>query len=155
MPIDRDLIGRDYPAPTPFEVGREHVRSFARAIGDDSPAYVDPAAARALGHPDAIAPPTFLTVLGFRDADSGPLADPALGLDWSRVVHGEQAFALHRPVVVGDVLRSVQRVADVRTVGRNEVLVLTTTVSDASGSPVAELTSTLVSRGTAGPRTGN
>ena len=155
MPIDRGRIGREYPSPTPFEVGREHVRSFARAMDDPTAAYLDPEAARALGHPDAVAPPTFLTVLGFRDAGSGPLADPGLGLDWSRVVHGEQAFALSRPVVVGDVLHSVQRVADVRTVGRNEVLVLVTSVTDASGEPVAELTSTLVSRGTAPPRAGS
>ena len=152
MAVDRAFIGREYPAPVPFEVGREHVRRFAEAIGDLQPAYVDPEAARALGHPDVIAPPTFLTVLNFRYADSGPLADPALGLDYSLVVHGEQSFDLARPVVVGDVLSSVQRVDDIRDAGRNEVLVTVTEVTDADGAPVATLRSTLVSRGTAAPR---
>ncbi len=152
MAVNREFVGREYPAPVPFEVGREHVRRFAEAIGDPHPAYVDPEAARALGHPDVVAPPTFLTVLNFRYADTGPLADPALGLDYSLVVHGEQSFELHRPVVAGDVLSSVQRVDDIRDAGRNEVLTTVTDVTDASGAPVATLRSTIVSRGTAAPR---
>ena len=152
MALNRSFVGREYPAPEPYEVGREHIRSFAEAIGDLSPAYLDPQAARALGHPDVIAPPTFLTVLNFRFAAHGPVADPDLGLDYSLVVHGEQSFELHRPVVAGDVLTSVQRVDEIREAGRNELLVSVTEVTDAAGEPVATLRSTLVSRGTAAPR---
>ena len=152
MAVDRGFIGREYPAPQTYEVGREHVRRFAEAIGDLAPAYLDPEAARALGHPDVVAPPTFLTVLNFRFADSGPLADAALGLDYSLVVHGEQSFELHRPVGAGDVLSSVQRVDDIRDVGRNEMIAIVTEVTDSRGEPVATLRSTLVSRGTAAPK---
>ena len=152
MAVNRDYIGREYPAPTTYEVGREHIRRFADAIGDQHPAYRDPEAARALGHPDVIAPPTFLTVLNFRFAAHGPVADPDLGLDYSLVVHGEQSFELHRPVVAGDVLTSVQRVDEIKEAGRNELLVSVTDVTDAAGEPVATLRSTLVSRGTAAPR---
>jgi acyl dehydratase len=66
--LNRDFIGREYPASSTYEVGREHIRRFAEAVGDTSPACTDPEAARALGHPDVIAPPTFLTVLNFRFA---------------------------------------------------------------------------------------
>ncbi len=149
MPVNRDRIGREYPASGTYEVGREHVRRFAEAIGDLHPAYLDPAAARALGHPDVIAPPTFLTVLNFRFAGDGPVADPGLGLDYSLVVHGEQSFELHRPVVVGDVLTSVQRIEDIRDAGRNELISTVTEVTAADGSAVATLRSTLVSRGSA------
>ncbi len=152
MAVDRGYIGREYPASSTYEVGREHVRRFAEAIGDTSPACVDPAAARALGHRDVVAPPTFLTVLNFRFAAEGPVADPGLGLDYSRVVHGEQEFVLHRPVVAGDVLRSVQRVEDVRDAGRNELITTVTEVTGADGEPVATLRSTIVSRGTAAPK---
>lgn len=152
MAVNRAFIGREFPAPETYEVGREHIRRFAEAIGDLSPAYLDPAAARALGHPDVIAPPTFLTVLNFRFVAAGPVADPELGLDYSLVVHGEQSFELHRPVVAGDVLSSVQRVDDVRDAGRNELISTVTEVTDAQGEPVATLRSTLVSRGTAAPR---
>ena len=149
MPLNRDVIGRQYPAPTTYEVGREAIRRFAEAIGDDSPAYTDPAAARALGHPDVIAPPTFLTVLNFRFATSGPVADPELGLDYSRVVHGEQSFELHRPVRAGDVLTCVLTVEDIRDAGRNELIVSRTDVTDATGARVATVRGTTVSRGTA------
>jgi acyl dehydratase len=149
VPVNRDFIGRQYPAPSTYEVGREHIRSFARAIGDENPVYADPDAARALGHPDVIAPPTFLTVLNFRFALEGPVADPALGLDYSLVVHGEQSFELHRPVRAGDVLTSVARVDDIKDAGRNELITTVTEVTAADGEKVATLRGTIVSRGTA------
>ena len=152
MPLNRDFIGQEFPASATFEVGREHIRRFAEAIGDLNPAYLDPEAARALGHADVIAPPTFLTVLNFRFAAEGPVTDPALGLDYSLVVHGEQGFELHRPVRAGDVLSSVQRVDDIKDAGRNELLLTSTEVTDATGERVATLRSTLVSRGTAAPK---
>ena len=152
MPLNRSYLGREYPPPEPYEVGREHVRRFAEAIGDLSPAYLDPEAARALGHHDVIAPPPFLTVLNFRFAAHGPVADPDLGLAYSRVVHGEQSFELHRPVVAGDVLTSVQRVDEIKEAGRNELMLTVMEVTDARGEPVATLRGTLVSRGTAAPR---
>jgi len=149
VPVNRDFIGRQYPASSTYEVGREHIRRFAQAIGDTSPACTDPAAARALGHPDVIAPPTFLTVLNFRFATDGPVADPELGLDYSLVVHGEQSFELHRPVRAGDVLSSVQRVADIKDAGRNELISMVTEVTAADGEKVATVRGTIVSRGTA------
>ena len=154
MPINREFIGRDYPASGTFEVGREHIRSFAVAIGDPNPAYVDPAAACALGHPDVIAPPTFLTTLGFRFDRDSPVADPALGLDYSLVVHGEQHFELHRPVHAGDVLSSTQRVEQIKDVGRNELMVMVTEVTAADGEKVATTRMSIVSRGTAAKKQG-
>ena len=149
--MNRDFVGREYPASAPYEVGREHLRSFAVAINDPNPVYVDVDAARAAGHRDVVAPPTFLTVLGFRFAMESPVVDPDLGLDYSLVVHGEQSFELHRPIIAGDVLDAVTRVESIRDAGRNELL---TTVVDVTcgGEPVATLRGTLVSRGTAAPR---
>ena len=45
MPVNRAFIGREYPASSSYEVGREHIRRFAEAIGDHNPAYTDVAAA--------------------------------------------------------------------------------------------------------------
>ncbi len=149
MPLNRDFVGREYAASGTFEVGREHIRQFADAIEDPNPVYRDPAAARAAGHDDVIAPPTFLTVLGFRFGMDSPIVDPALGLDYALVVHGEQRFALHRPVRAGDILSSVSRVDGIRDAGRNELMTMVTEVTGAAGDRVATLTSTLVSRGTA------
>ena len=153
MPMNRDFVGREYPASATYEVGREHVRQFADAIGDPDPLYRDVEAARAAGYPDVVAPPTFLTTLSFRFAAESPIADPELGLDYSLVVHGEQSFVLSRPVHVGDVLTAVSRVEEIRDVGRNELLSVVTDVTDAAGQQVATLRSALISRGTAAPRT--
>jgi acyl dehydratase len=154
MPVNREFVGRSYDANEVYEVAREKIRQFADAIGDPNPAFRDPAAARALGHPDVIAPPTFLTVLGFRFPAAGPVLDPDFGLDYSRVVHGEQRYELHRPVYAGDRLRSRLTVEDIRDAGRNELVVLRTDVTSEAGEPVATGRSTIVSRGTAAPRGG-
>ena len=105
MPLDQSFVGRTYPPTTPYHVGREKIREFADAIGAPDPAYRDATAAQALGHRDVIAPPTFPVVL---TAAAGQVIidDPALGIDYSRVVHGDQRFSYTRPVY-GDELRCV------------------------------------------------
>jgi hypothetical protein len=90
----------------PYEVGIEHVREFASAIGDTKPLYRDRAAARAAGHPDVLAPPTFPFVLAFR-ATRQVIEDPELAIDYSRVVHGEQASST--PGRFAQVIASLQR----------------------------------------------
>ena len=92
MALNPAFIGKTYPPSQPYLVGREKVREFAVAIGDSNPAYHDVAAARALGHDDVLAPPTFPFVLSMK-AMAVAMFDPELGLDYSRVVHGEQRFA--------------------------------------------------------------
>jgi acyl dehydratase len=154
MALNRELVGREYPAPGTFEVSREMIRRFAEAIGDTNPAYVDPSAAKDLGHDDIVAPPTFLTVLGFRFGLDGPVADPELNLDYSLVVHGEQRFVHHRPVKPGDVLAVTTSITDIRDAGRNELMTTKAAVTTTDGEPVSDLYSTLVSRGTAAAKEG-
>ena len=150
-PLNRDHIGRSTTSTEPFEVTRGDVRRFATAIGDTNPAYHDVAAAQALGHPDLVAPPTFLITLGMSTAES-LIMDPELGLDYSMVVHGEQRFVLHRPVRAGDQLDTETRLDAMRDAGRNELLSIVTEVHCA-GEHVATAINTIVSRGTAAPRT--
>ena len=149
MPLNRDFVGREYAADDTYEVSRELIRRFAQAIGDAHPAYTDVEAAKALGYPDVIAPPTFLTVLGFRFSGTGAMSDPALGLNYAMVVHGEQRFVHHRPVRAGDVLSVTSSVVDIRDAGRNELMTTKMAISTSDGEPVADAYSTIVSRGTA------
>ena len=150
MPLNRDFIGRSARSTEPFEVTRNDIRRFARAIGDTNPAYHDVEAAKALGHPDLVAPPTFLITAGSggNDAGGGFFQDPALGLVFAMVVHGEERFEFHRPVYAGDVLDTEVTIADMVDKGRNELMTLVTTVT-CQGEPVATVTNTIVSRGTA------
>jgi acyl dehydratase len=153
MPLNRSLVGRVYPGSAEFEVSREVIRRFVEATGDSNPLYLDPGAARAAGHVDVVAPPTFLTVLTHRFHDEGPAVDPELGLDYSVVVHGEQRFVHHRAVVAGDRLTITVTIDDVRPAGANELVATTTRVIDAAGAPVADVGTTFVSRGTAAGET--
>jgi acyl dehydratase len=149
MPLNRAFIGRSSTTSEPFEVTRNDIRRFADAIGDPNPAYRDRQAAQALGHPDVVAPPTFLIVATTGGGGgAGFIHDPDLGLRFEMVVHGEQRFELHRPVCAGDVLETVTRIADIRDAGRNELMTLVAEVS-CGGERVATVSNTIVSRGTA------
>ena len=148
MALDQSFVGKQYPPTEPYEVGREKIREFADAIGDAHPAYREAAAAQALGHPDVIAPPTFPIVLSMRAA-AQVVEDPALGLDYSRVVHGEQRFAYTRPVRAGDVLTVVVSVDAIRSAAGNDLVTTRGEVSTVGGDHVVTAYSTLVARGTA------
>ena len=58
MTINPDLQGRSYPAQEVYDVGREKIREFARAVKATHPAHFELDAAKALGHGDLVAPPT-------------------------------------------------------------------------------------------------
>ncbi|HEY3006914.1 MAG TPA: MaoC family dehydratase N-terminal domain-containing protein [Micromonosporaceae bacterium] len=146
MPLDPSFVGRTYPPTAPYRVGREKIREFAAAIGATDAAYHDPDAARALGHPDVVAPPTF-PVLLWISASRQLVEDPALGLDYSRVVHGDQRFAYARPVVAGDELVCVHSVEEVTSRGGHDFLTTRTEVSTTAGEPVVTVWSKLVARG--------
>jgi acyl dehydratase len=146
MPIDPSFVGRSYPPTEPYEVGVEKIREFADAIGDPNPAYRDRDAARALGHPDVVAPPTFPFVITFR-ASRAVTEDPDLGIDYSRVVHGEQRFVYVRPVRAGDSLTATVTLESIRSAGGHDMVTSRSDVSTTDGEPVVTAYATLVVRG--------
>ncbi|MFI7540169.1 MaoC family dehydratase N-terminal domain-containing protein [Actinoplanes sp. NPDC049599] len=146
MPLDSSFVGRSWPATPPYLVGREKIREFAAAIGATDPEYHDPEAARAAGYPDVVAPPTFPVVVTMA-ASRQIVADPALGLDYSRVVHGDQKFAYTRPVVAGDSLVCVNTVDEITSRGGHDFLTTRTEVTTEAGEPVVTVWSKLVQRG--------
>ncbi|WP_329560271.1 MaoC family dehydratase N-terminal domain-containing protein [Streptomyces uncialis] len=145
MALDQSFVGRSYPPIEPYEVGREKIREFAEAVGDPNPAYLDPAAARALGHADVIAPPTFVFAITFKAAEQ-VIQDPQLGLDYSRVVHGDQKFAYKRPVRAGDRLSVTSTIEGVKSLAGNDILDIRGEVHDAAGEHVVTAWTKLVSR---------
>jgi acyl dehydratase len=148
MPIDQSFVGRVYPPTAPYEVGREKIREFADAVNDPNPAYRDPAVARALGYDDVIAPPTFAIVMTL-PAGHQVIDDPELGIDYSRVVHGEQRFVHTRPVQAGDVLQVVVTVDAIRAAAGNDLVTTRADVTTVGGEAVLTAFGTLVARGTA------
>lgn len=148
MPLDRSYVGKHYPATPPYQVGREHIRDFAAAIGDLNPAYHNVDAARELGHRDLIAPPTYPFSLTMRAMTTAVL-DPDLGLEYGQVVHGEQSFDFVRPVTAGDELVVQARIAEIEIKGRNELLTTECRVETVAGELVVTTREVIVSRGTA------
>lgn len=146
MGVNAEYAGRRYPPTAPYAVGREHLRDFARAVGATHPAHHDVEAARALGYPDVVAPPTFAVVVAQR-AEAQLVEDPAAGIDFSRVVHADERFTHHRPIHAGDELVTVLHV-DVITERAGLALVTTRCeIADAAGDPVSTVVSTLAVRG--------
>jgi acyl dehydratase len=148
MALDRELVGRSYPPSAVYEVGRAKIAEFATAIGAHDPVHRNVEAARAAGHPDVIAPPTFAIVVSLGAANV-VLGDPGVSLDYSRVVHGEQRFAHHRPIRAGDRLVATTTIDAVRTVAGNDMLTTRVDLTTEDGEAVCSATSMLVARGTA------
>ncbi len=145
MPVDATLVGRSCPPTPPYHVGREKIREFADAVGDTSPACRDPEAARLLGHPDVIAPPTFPIVVTLRAAEQ-VLAAPTVGVEMNRVIHGDQRFTATRPVRAGDELVVETTVDRVREMAGNTILTVRSEVRTTTGEHVCTSLSTLVVR---------
>jgi acyl dehydratase len=146
MGVNPAIAGRSYPAAPAYEVGREKIAEFASAVGSADPAHTDPEAARALGWPDVIAPPTFAVLVAQR-AEAVIVQDPASGIDYARVVHGEQRFRHHRPITAGDRLVATPSVDAVREAGGHAMVSTRVEIATEAGEPVSTALSVIVVRG--------
>jgi hypothetical protein len=134
--VNLALEGKRYPRTSPYLVGREKLREFAKATLLDEPL---------LGE-DVVAPTTFPVVIQEQSLKL-VITDPEAGLDFSRVVHGEQRFVYTRPIVAGDELTSELSVASIKTLGGNQMITFNTEIFDAQNQLVCTAISTLVVRG--------
>jgi acyl-CoA thioesterase FadM len=101
MALKIDIRGMSWEYPDYFEIGREQVRAFARAIKCDDPASFGEEAAAELGHDSIVAPLTFASIFAklvqddfFRNAD--------LGMETMQIVQVDQKFIYLKPLCVGD-----------------------------------------------------
>lgn len=147
MSVNADLQGAQYSLETPFDVGREAITEFARSVGATHPAHFDTAAAQELGYADVIAPATFAVVPSQR-CEALYISNPDAGIDYSRVVHGQEQFTYTRPIVAGDRLAATTHVDGLREAGGNAMITTRTELTDAAtGDAVVTVTSTIVVRG--------
>ncbi|WP_309713838.1 MaoC family dehydratase N-terminal domain-containing protein [Pseudolysinimonas sp.] len=146
MPVNPAIEGRVYPPTAPYLVGREKVREFARAVFAGHPTHSDPEAARAAGYADVVAPPTFSIVV--TEATLRQLLDdPDAGVDFTRVVHGDQRFSFTRPIVAGDELVATMTITSVKSIGGHSMVTAESAIIDGTGQHVVTAVSTLVVRG--------
>ncbi len=80
-------------------------------------------------------------------ASGAVVRDPELGLDYSRVVHGEQKFAYSRPIVAGDELVVTTTIEAIRTMAGNDMITTRGDIATVDGEHVVTTTSLLIARG--------
>ena len=146
MAVDPRFAGREYPPTDVYEVAREKIRDFADAVGAAHPAHRDVGVARSLGHADVVAPPTFAVIVAQR-ADARLIEDPSAGIDFTRVVHADQRFTHHRPIVAGDQLVAELHVDQVRAMGGGAMITTRAEISTIDGERTATTRSSLLVRG--------
>jgi acyl dehydratase len=120
-----------------YQVGREKVREYAAAVGEQSPLHYDVEAARAQGFDDVVAPPMFAAV--YCGPAIGPaLFDPEHGIDFARLLHAGQEFTWHQPVVAGDEIETVCELTDTTRRGEMTYFTFTTRSTNQRGELVCE-----------------
>jgi acyl dehydratase len=144
MPIDRRFVGKEYPAIV-YEMGREKIREYARAVGDLNPLYLDEQAGRASPHGDMVAPPTMASQYALMTVEQ-LFQDDELALDVEMVVHSEQDYRFFRPVRPGDRLQVKGRIKDLADKRGLQFVVFETEVTNQRGEKVTEATATLLVR---------
>ena len=102
--LNPDLVGRTFTSADSVSVTQESITKFASVIGEPN---------------TLVAPPTFAISITL---DQSQKLLQESGLDWTRVVHGDQRFEISRPIVAGDVFICSSTIESARNVAGNEIV---------------------------------
>ncbi|MGQ4618667.1 fused (3R)-hydroxyacyl-ACP dehydratase subunits HadA/HadB [Nocardia sp. R7R-8] len=136
-----EQVGHHYRADDYYEVGREKIREYARAVQDFHPVHWSEDAADELGYAGLVAPTTFISIAAML-ANRKLFESVITGYDV--FVQTDQVFELHRPVVAGDRLVSDVELASVRRIAGKDLLTVTNTFTDQAGQVVQIMHTTVV-----------
>ena len=136
-----ERVGHYYVADHTYEVGREKVREYARAVQDYHPAHWDDAAAAELGYSGLVAPLTFTSIPAMA-ANQKLMQEVVVG--YETYVQTEQSFHQHRPIVVGDVLTTDVELTAVRRIAGKDMITITNTIVDQHGETIHTMHTTVV-----------
>jgi len=128
--INPDSVGRTFDSADLVTVTQSDIDAFAGLIGETD---------------TRVAPPTFsirMTLSQFKSI----LTKPEIGVDWARLVHGDQKFEIYRPVIAGDIFKCSATIETLRVVGVNEIISVRSDLHNGS-ELVVSTWSTLVVRG--------
>ena len=145
MPVNAEAVGKTYP-PFAYEVGKEKIKEYAWAVGEDNPVYFDRDQAKAAGFRDVPAPPMFAVVYSAGSVGPGVL-DPEVGINFPMMVHGSQEFVWGEPVCAGDVITTETTVKDISERGGMGFYVFESVSKNQDGQEVVRGTWTNIVRG--------
>jgi acyl dehydratase len=117
MGLNRSLIGKEYPPPD-YGVTEEAIRRYVQAYNEDNPWFLD---TERLG--GIIAPPMFGVVMGWLPIML-VVTDADLGVDFLRLLHGEQDMYFYRTVAPGDIVRSTAKILAIEEKATGESIVV-------------------------------
>jgi acyl dehydratase len=145
VPVDDSAKGKTY-SPYEYEVGKEKIREYAHAVGEENPVYFDREAAKAAGFRDIPAPPMFAVV--YSAGSVGPaVLDPEVGINFAMMVHGGQEFVWGEPVCAGDTITTTTEVKDIYERDGRGYYVFESVSRNQEGQEVARATWTNLVRG--------
>ena len=143
--LKTDAKGKTYP-PFEYEVGKEKIKEYAWAVGEDNPVYFDRDKAREAGFRDVPAPPMFAVV--YSAGAVGPaVLDPEVGINFAMMVHGGQEFVWGEPVCSGDTISTEINVKDIYERGGMGFYVFESVSRNQDGQEVVRGTWTNIVRG--------
>lgn len=150
--FDRTAKGKEVSAVT-VAVERGRVRFFSQTLGEEDKVHLDLAFARAAGHPDLIAPPTFFMVLeaianealSERGEQS---ARDLIACDYRYLLHGDESYTYHGLLYAGDEVSFTTKVLDFyeKKGGAMEFVTLESSVSHAERGLLISANRTLLHR---------
>lgn len=139
----RSMVGYHYRTEDYYEVGREKVREYARAVQDFHPAHWDGDAAAALGHSALVAPLTFMSLVGTL-AQKKLLQSIAEGYDLSQILQTDQVLVFQKPILAGDQLTCDVSLDSFKTVMGRDMMVTKNVVSNQKNELVQTTYTTLL-----------
>ncbi|ARP86674.1 MaoC/PaaZ C-terminal domain-containing protein [Bordetella genomosp. 9] len=148
MPLDYDTIKHWRFEDLPHRYTEKDTMLYALGIGlGEDP--VDPAQLRYVYEQGLRAFPTMSVVLGY---PGFWMRDPRAGVDWVRVVHGEQRLTMHAPLPAHGTVVGKNRITHVIDKGADKGALVVTerTLHDESGRCLATLAQTSFCRGDGG-----
>ncbi|WP_410872597.1 fused (3R)-hydroxyacyl-ACP dehydratase subunits HadA/HadB [Nocardia sp. A7] len=126
-------VGHYYRVEGVYEVGREKIREYARAVQDFHPAHWEDEAAAALGYSGLVAPLTFVSIPAMA---ANRLLFETVVVGYDMFVQTEQVFEQHKPIVAGDRLVVDVELSSVRTIAGKDLITVTNTFVDELGETV-------------------
>ncbi len=145
MSLSSKMVGMHYRYPDHYEVEREKVREYARAVQNNDAMFLEDEAAAELGYEGLPAPLTFISIFGYR-AQSAFFEHANIALYEAQIVQVDQVLKFLKPIQVGDTLYCDVYVDSVRRAHGTDIIVTKNIVSNDAGEVVQETYTTLAGR---------
>ena len=144
--IDKKLIGKQYPDIS-FTIEKQRLRFFSKATFQTNPIYFNEKFAKQKGYPSIVAPPTFLTTVGYEKENPFDFLDE-LGIEIDRVLSAGQNYIFYNLIFAGDLILMKSRISDIydKKSGKLQFVEISSEFYNQKANKLAKSISTLVYR---------